>query len=311
MPDAGELWLASNAMIWFDIDNSFAEVRFTESAPFILGQPAPQTVYSDRTIRANYSCTAHQVTAGGNGTSKEIEVATIGKIAVSNVHPRGLTFFTDQNNTCPGDPRCSIVQAFEASDTRPWYYKCSIAFGKTTNDTAGYSTISDQMAYIAGSSIAQMGYSDTSGQEAQVYPGNSLWGIAVNGNEQVMGQTIATFALGSIAGASFYNPRRYYTGRAPSQGYRLEVGHPRFFYLIIGLICVCQLIFCVIVAVLSNRVRVGPDSHLRMALLLRPIADALDGVSNGKENAAFMNAKKTTKVKYEKAMNGKWVLNMK
>lgn len=156
-----------------------------------------------------------------------------------------------------------------------------------------------------------MGYADDRGQEAQYYPRNSLWGLTLKGDEAAMGQTVATFALGSIAGATLFNPKTYFAGAAPKEGFRLEVRHPRFFYLIIGLLCGCQFLFCVVVAILSNRVMVGPDSHLDMALLLRPIADALEGVSNGKHNSAFRDAKRDTMVRYEKARNGRWILNMK
>lgn len=310
-PQAGEMYRTSNSMLWFDLDKSFVDFRFSESSPAVLGAPLPQSVYTERVIRLEYSCSANQVTAGGDGTSNEITVANIGKLSVSHTVPDSITYFTAKDNLCEGNPRCSIVQAFEASKDSPWHYVCMITIGQTANDPNRYSEISDQMAYIAGSSIAQMGYQDATGQAAQIYPQKSVWGYPMNGREDFMGQTIATFALGSIAGATLFNPVLYYTGTAPEQGFRLVVGHPRFFYLIIGLICGCQFIFCVIVAVLSNRVMVGPDSHLRMALLLRPIADALEGVSNGKENSAFRDAKRDTMVRYEKARNGRWILNMK
>ena len=123
---------------------------------------------------------------------------------------------------------------------------------------------------------------------------------------------IAIFAMGTIAGATMYNPYTSYVGSAPKQGVYLHVGHPYFFYLIIGLICGCHLIFIVVVAVLTNRVMVGPDGHLSMSLLLRPIADALNGVSGGKENKAFRDAKRNTTVLYEKPVRGggRWQLNM-
>jgi len=107
-----------------------------------------------------------------------------------------------------------------------------------------------------------------------------------------------------------FNPLTSYEGQAPSGGVHLHLGHPYFFYLIVGLICGCHLLFCVVVAVLSNRVMVGPDGHLSMSLLLKPVADALEGVSAGIENKVFRDAKRKTTVKYEKASNGRWRLNM-
>jgi len=106
------------------------------------------------------------------------------------------------------------------------------------------------------------------------------------------------------------NPTETHDGNAPHQVFQLTLNHPFFFYLIIGLICVCQLLFCVVVSVLANRVKVGPEGHLSMSLLMRPIADALEGVSGGRENKAYENAKKQYNVRYEKAPNGRWVLAM-
>ena len=310
MPKAGDYFRSINAMLWFNIDENYAELIFSESSPYTFGGPLPPSVYSARKIRVDYACESNQVTAGGDGRANQITVANVGNINVSHVRPDFTTFFTEKDNTCVGDPRCSIIQAFESSDTRPWYYRCTVKFGQTVNDPDKRSQISDRMAYVAGSSIAQMGYADDRGQEAQYYPRNSLWGLLLNGDEAQMGQTVATFALGSLAGASLFNPARFFAGAAPSEGFRLDVRHPKFFYLLIGLICGSQFLFCVVVAVLSNRVMVGPDSHLDMALLLRPIADALEGVSNGKNNSAFRDAKRDTMVRYEKARNGRWILNM-
>lgn len=125
-----------------------------------------------------------------------------------------------------------------------------------------------------------------------------------------MGYRISTFALGAISVASLSNPSTTYVGMRPSQGFSLGLNHPIFFFLILGLICICQLVFVTIVAIFSNRVMVGPDSHLSMSMLLRPIADALFGVSGGKENQVFKNAKKRTMVRYEKGTGERWQLSM-
>jgi hypothetical protein len=293
-----------NAMLWYDFDNNRMQFIFSESGP------DGSTVYTDRTLNISYICDANQVTAGGNGSSNEIEVANIGKVHVSHAAPETTSYFTNANNQCGDNRRCSIVEAFETSSNDPWYYSCNITLGETQNDPQGRSLISDQMAYIATSSIAQMGFSDSTGQEAQIYPQNSVWGYPLGGSKDYMGLTMATWALGSIAGATLFNPPLFYMGEQPSQGQYLKLGHPYFFYLIIGMICGCHLGFAVIVAILANRVMVGPDSHLKMSLLLRPIADSLEGVSSGKVNTAYRAAKKQTLVRYEKARNGRWILNM-
>ena len=309
MSQPGDMFRIANPMLWFNLEEHYAELIFTASSPYYLGGPIPPSVYTDRKVQVQYSCNANKVTKGGDGSSHQIEVANVGSLNISHVRPDSITYFTEENNLCASDPRCSIVQVFEASNVSPWYYNCTVKVSQTTNDPDNHSGISDRMAYIAGSSIAQMGYSDDTGQEAQYYPKNSLWGTPAEGNESLMGQTVATFALGSIAGASLFNPVTTYNGSAPHEGFRLELRHPKFFYLIIGLLCGCQLLFIVIAAVLANRVMVGPDSYLGMALLLKPIADALEGVSNGIENSAFRDAKRNTTVKYEKARNGRWILS--
>lgn len=199
-----------------------------------------------------------------------------------------------------------------------WSSQCNITMGSTYNDTGNVSYVSDAMAKIAAASIAQIGYRYyleydpyIDYQAVQIYPRNSPWGANHNGNASEMGHMMALFALGTIAGASLNAPLKSYKGMAPSGGVYLNIGHPKFFYLIIGLIIICHLVFMIVVAVLSNTVMVGPDGHLSMSLLLKPIADKLEGVSGGEENKAFRDAKRTTNVVYDKNQGtGKWRLNM-
>jgi len=274
------------------------------------------SAYSDRKVKVMWSCESHEVLGKVNENSTEIDVSNVGKIQVHElVSSNATNYFTGPNNACEeGDFRCSVVEAFESSDSGQWYYKCNITMGLTQNDPRNLSYVSDAMAFTATSAIARIGYSDGLGPHNQVYPQKSLWGSLAAGDADMMGSIISMYALGSIAGASLFNPRIYYQGEAPVQGYELNLNHPKFFYLIIGLISGCHLVFIIIVAVLSNRVKVGPDTYLSMALLLRPIADALEGVSGGnssKSNRALNRAKKSTTVKYEKDMrNGRWHLKM-
>lgn len=188
--------------------------------------------------------------------------------------------------------------------------KCEITMGSTKNDPNHIASVSDAMALIATASIASIGWV-VDGQASQIYPRDSAWGQRNYGNASAIGRAMSLYALGTIAGASINNPLTSYYGSAPSSGVQLTVGHPKFFYIIIGLIVGCHLLFMIIVAVLANTVAVGPDGHLSMSLLLKPIADALNGVSGGEENTAFRNAKRKTNVQYEKQHGtGKWILNM-
>jgi len=301
-------------MLWYDNTTNYLEFTFSDSPAQSStngGQGSVFSAYSARKINITFVCEAHEVLEHGNGAFNNITVAEIGIVSVDSVVPNSVTYFTNLGNVCePGNFRCSIVEAFEASETNPYYYKCNVTLGLTQNDPRSLSFISDAMAYKATSAIAQPGYIDAWGQEYQIYPNKSTWGTPSQGDQNVIGFKIAAFALGSIAGASLFNPYTYYEGMAPSQAFSLTLNHPFYFYLIIGLICACQLFFCLIVAVLANRVMVGPDEHLAMSLLLRPIADSLEAVSGGRQNKAYKDAKKSTTVRYEKAMNGRWILNM-
>ena len=309
-PEAGKIYQPTGAMLYYDDDTKTVEHTFSDSP---TGEPLGTfSVYTSRTIKVTYECAAYPVTEGGNGTSVDLVVETLGNITVEETVPYSTTFLTHDNHTCEDNQRCSIVEALEASDTDPWYYMCNVTMGETQNDPHNVSYISDYMARIATASIAQVGYTDYLGVAAQIYPRDSPWGSTANGSTEEIGMAIAVFAMGTIVGATMYNPYMSYVGSAPKQGVYLHVGHPYFFYLIIGLICGCHLIFIVVVAVLTNRVMVGPDGHLSMSLLLRPIADALNGVSGGKENKAFRDAKRNTTVLYEKPVQGggRWQLNM-
>ncbi|TVY45833.1 hypothetical protein LSUB1_G000091 [Lachnellula subtilissima] len=292
-PKYGEIYNNSAAKFFQDYSKNSLEYTFLNSPAGTLG-------------------------ANGNGSFNDITVGDgIGEVYVSHLVEESTSFFTNMPNngtdffanSCDDNNRCSIVEAFEASKTDPWYYKCNITVGKTTNDPSNDSWVSDDMAFLAASSIAQIGYTDEYGQEVQIYPNGSFVGVPLYGNTTRMGMTMSTFAIGAIGGASMYNPTKVTKGIVPSQGSKLDVGHQYFFYTIIGLIMGCHLLFCTIVAVLANRVTVGPDGHLAMSLLLRPIADKLEGVSGGRKNNAYKNATKRTSARYEKAANGRWVLN--
>ncbi|KAL5328105.1 hypothetical protein ACEPPN_005813 [Leptodophora sp. 'Broadleaf-Isolate-01'] len=308
-PEAGKIYQPKGDMLFQDYETRSIEHTFSDSP---LDEPLGTfSVYTSRTIKVSYDCSAYMVTANGNGTMDDPVVETLGNMTVSQTVPDSTTYLTHENHLCDSSNRCSIVEAFEASDTDPWYYICNITLGETQNDPNNVSFISDYMAQIATASIAQVGYTDYLGVASQIYPRDSPWGTTANGSTDVIGMAMSVFAMGTIAGATMYNPYTNYIGDAPKQGVYLHVGHPYFFYLIISLICGCHLLFIVIVAVLTNRVMVGPDGHLSMSLLLRPIADALNGVSGGKENKAFRDAKRNTTVLYEKGRNGKrWQLNM-
>ena len=254
-------------------------------------------------------CEVYNVTSGGDGSRTEIEVDKLGNITVFQPVQQALNVWVDANSECEGNSRCQVVQAFEAYAEAPYYYTCNISVSLTYNDPKNLSFVSDQMAQIAASSIALTGLGDSNEASAQAYPPESFWGQA-DGDSGLMGSYMSSCAIGAIAGAAQNNLYTSYSGQSPIQGQYLEVGHQKLFYFILFAIAGSHLFFLLLVAYLANRVKVGPDEALSMALLLRPIADALDGVSGGEENKALEKAKKETKVRYEKGPNGKWKVNI-
>lgn len=310
MPRAGEVY-QSNYQIFPNLNESVVQFIFSDS-PIDVEYPGPNSVYTTRRINSTYACESHKVTKGGDGTTFDITVDTLGNVTIFTMIPnsRAMQYWVTSNSTCPGDTRCQVVQAFESSDTDPWYYKCNITVGITLGDARNLSYVSDEMAQIAASAIAQTGFVDGDGETGNIYPPESPWGVPLEGDASLMGSSLSTFAIGAIDGASVQNQFASYYGMAPSPGVVLEVGHQKLFYAILGAITGAHLFFLLLVAYLANSVKVGPEGALSMALLLRPIADALDGVSGGKENQALKDAKKNTMIRYEKGPNGKWKVNM-
>jgi len=322
-PKPGDLFLPSSAMLWYDPDGNTTQLMFLDTSYAETGQSLNSgalSVYTPRTLNVTYTCDSHLVTFNGSGNDTEhtITVEDVGIVYISNIVTNSTIYFTSPNNTCSeNENRCTVIEAFENWDISPYYYKCEVTLGQTYNDTYNVSYISDTMAKFATASIAQVGYNESREEQSQIYPPDIFWGSPNFGVDSEMGLSIGLFALGSIAGASYYNPTQSISGCYnsngccnPTAGFVLQIGHRRLFLLSIWIIPAFQFIFIVIVAIFANRVKVGPDNHLGMSLLLRPIADALEGVSSGKENSAFRDAKKRTNVKYEKAVHGRWIFKM-
>jgi hypothetical protein len=143
-----------------------------------------------------------------------------------------------------------------------------------------------------------------------MYPMSSYWGAEAKGDADIIGQKMAQFALGSIAGAATNNPTFTYTGRVPTPCFRLKLNHSNFYFLIIGLELGIQFLLCVVVAVMANRVMVQNGRQVEMSMLLRPVADRLQSVSGGKNNRALRRAKEEVCVKYERCVDGRWDLKM-
>ncbi|KAA8576175.1 hypothetical protein EYC84_006330 [Monilinia fructicola] len=229
IPSQGEIYqgLTENLTVFQDQPNIKMVFVFTEySSSISSSNTGLRGVYTNRTLEMSYSCSSHQVTSNGNGDSNDdITVQDIGSLSIASFAPDGTTFFTNWSSDCPGIPRCTVVQAFEASDTDPWYYTCNITVGPTKNDHHNVSFISDEMAYIAARAIANAGYFDGYNpgdlQQTTSYPKKTVWGVPVHGDTSNIGTQIVLFGLSSIAGAAAFNPQSFFSGAEPHTGLTL------------------------------------------------------------------------------------------
>ena len=303
--------LPEDSYIFYNNETTYGTFVFFDQNPGATSSNVIN-IYTSRTINATYDCESHEVISGGNGTVSPIEVADIGSVAVSQSLPNSTTFFTN-GHSCPDlDPRCAVIEVFETSETQPFYYRCNITLGKTQGDPKNLSFVNDNMAYFATAAIAEGGYVDVTLQKAQIFPQNSIFGAPAGGDKDIMGSNLGYYALGAIMVAAIYNPSQYYEGTTPSQGQQLSIGHSLTFVGLLILLLLCQLVFIIIVAVWANKVKVGEDSPLGMSVMMRPIADKLDDISQGKETKALKRAKRQTMVKYEKdPISGMWSFKMK
>jgi hypothetical protein len=132
----------------------------------------------------------------------------------------------------------------------------------------------------------------------------------MHGDTNFMAYGIGSYAMGSIWGAHNYNPQLTFNGSVPTSGQKFNLNHNISFYMVLGALMGSQFFFCVVVAFAANRVTVGPEKHLGMGLLLRPVSNHLESVSGGKEDRAYRHATRHTHVIYEKGPNGKWGLSL-
>jgi hypothetical protein len=305
-PAAGRTWVTSNASIWLTDPNTWTFV-FLDSPPSGIG---PSTIFTNRTINATWSCDAHPILGGGNGTTSQFLVQNLGLQNVSLALPNSTTFYTNNLMHACADPknsRCAVVQVFEASSLQPWYYSCDITISEVANTRADVPAqrVGDQMAWLAAGAIALQGYErsppdDPLGlpQQAQLYPADTSWGTPMKGNVDYMGALIALFAIGSITGAALNNPPAYYNGMQPTAGQSLKFSDQGYFFIIIGLTCGGQLILFLVISVMADRVTVRPDSHLAIAALLRPIAKRMEGEAGAYEKKTWKRVGKRIRTIY-------------
>jgi len=291
IPAPQKLWSTGADYFLADDEQSWIFV-FLDSAPQSLGTKGT-SVYTNRTVNSTWSCQSWPVIQGGNGTVTNLTVLqdASGGRALNVTLPfvggtDQTTFLTAPNVTC--GPGCSVVEAFEASLTQPWYYKCNITVGEVMNATLHPEhDVGPTLRNMASAAIALQGYglksSVPGATQYQVYPSESAYGQPQGGYNSGMGLLMAQFSIGVVTAAALYSNQSLWLtvpGLQPQIGNQLDVSSWLFVYLILALLVGAQGVGFVVVAFWANRVFVKDESIFSTATLLRPIMERLGDSGN-------------------------------
>ena len=218
-PPVGRFWTPG---VYYFLDDILRRWTYV----FLDWSPLGDTpVYTDRSISSNSSCQSWLVTTGGNGTMSNLTVLNDANGGMFNVSlptiggPDQTTFFTSPDIVC-GDG-CSVVEAFEASAEKPWYYKCNITVGAVENHTIPEHQVGLSLRQMASAGIALQGYGLDSAlpgtKQYQVYPARSSYGEPQKGSFDGMGQLISQFV--SIYSIANFRCQHYLHGMRTDWGH--------------------------------------------------------------------------------------------
>lgn len=302
-PDKKTFWTPGIYYFWPDDYLSWEFVFFDWAT---TGDIA---VYTNRSVNTTWTCNSWIVLSGGNGTSTNLTVLNDANGGSFNVvvpkagGPDQTTFFSDPDANC--GPGCSIVEAFEVSTSKSWYYNCNITVGTVQNATLPEHEIGINLRRMAANGIALQGYglrpSLPGAQQYQVYPSQSTYGQRQDGDENGMGNLIGQFAIGVIAASAIYTNQSLWltvTGDQPQIGSQLQIDHFQFVWLILGLIVAAQGVGFVVAAFWANRVIVKDESVLATATLLRSAIKGLENSGNAAKTKAIFESLNDTRVIY-------------
>jgi len=191
----------------------------------------------------------------------------------------GSTYATKINETCGN--RCARVWAVELErvlpleDRRGWYYDCNITVGRVTNATLDKPDVSDSFAWMAAGAVALKGSYSTKFQyiEHRTYPYPHPCSKIQNGSADGMGRQMASFAIGTIAGAAMNNRPTRVLDQVYAEGERLLVPYFRTIHVMLGLTGGLLLSLSIIAAFVANRVVVVEDGPLAISHLLAPLVN--------------------------------------
>ncbi|KAJ3949145.1 uncharacterized protein N0V96_000259 [Colletotrichum fioriniae] len=240
----------------------------------------PVTVATDRSVNSTTKCTAWPVISGGNGTSTNVTVALENNKSWDIFIPnRGgtdqTTFMTYSQFDC--GTGCSMIMAFEASDTSPWYYSCNVTIGQVANATRAEHQVGANLTSLASAGIALQGYAASSfvndtNFQYQMYPSESVFGTPMNGTTSDMEAMLSRFAIGVVAISADSNTNLVIEGTMPMKGTKLNVSHWGMINLILILTASLQLVLGIGVALVANRVVVPDGGAVEMAQVMRTMA---------------------------------------
>lgn len=135
IPEPTTLWNGPPSYFLADDVSSWIYV-FLDNAP----GPAGVSVYTNRRVNSTWSCDSFAAIQGGNGTVSNLMILqdANGRDNLNVTLPFAggtdqTTFLTNPDVSCGAG--CSIVNAFEASLTHPWFYRCNITVGVVMNAT--------------------------------------------------------------------------------------------------------------------------------------------------------------------------------
>lgn len=284
--------------IFIDSKSSYLQYVFQETTADSTSSMG--YFYSNRSILATSECMVYKVVDNLNGTSQSFQIDKDGELQTQNfssIAPKSTTYLTSPNELDCG-PRCANVCAFENSGSKGWYYECNITISEVSNATYEQQRVSDATAKMAAGAIALQGYqAQIQDSQYQRYPADASYGEYLDGDSAVMAYNMRQFAIGvfAVADSSLNNidPELKVEGFLPQQGLLLSFDHPRGMWAIFGAIVGCHFVLFIVAAWISSKVVVVEDDFLAIALLLRPLTEAM------KNKGCLLNKERREKLGHE------------
>ncbi|KAM3432162.1 hypothetical protein MY4824_006711 [Beauveria thailandica] len=259
-------------------------------------------VASNRSVTVTASCDSYKVVAGGNGTSPNITVRfkdgeDVFYLPVANGGSQILYLHdpaTEANDTW------SQVNAFEPSDTDPWFYTCQVSVGNVTNGFLPQHYMGTNFTRYIPPAIALQGYgasdsdigltNTTTNYQFQSYPLQTYFGWPASGSGVFMARLVSRCAINALAVGAAFSTNVDVPGMEPQRAIQLEITKWRYVHVIVGLTVGVQLVIHLVAVLVANRVQVREQRSLATASLLRPL---LAGVS---ERASMARGKQIAKL---------------